>query len=111
MGFDPHGNQKTPIALYWNLRNEGGHLLLVDFHKNEQVASDIVHNGFHLAELTDTMAKIGYKDIQSETCGFFRAARLELMKRKHSKIENSQNYDLFSNRPLFDRRGIVGGKL
>ncbi len=51
----------------YDVLNEGGHLLIIDFNKNEQIASDIVHNGFDQIELTDIMAKIGYKDIQSKT--------------------------------------------
>ncbi|MFJ7732870.1 class I SAM-dependent methyltransferase [Lysinibacillus sp. NPDC097231] len=46
---------------------EGGHLLIVDFNKNENIVSDIVHNGFNLEELTDIMTKIGYRDIQFKT--------------------------------------------
>lgn len=50
-----------------NVLNEGGHLLIVDFDKNEKVVSDIVHNGFNQEELTDLMTKIGYTNIQSKT--------------------------------------------
>lgn len=46
--------------------NEGGHLLIVDFDKNENVVSEFVHNGFNHQELTGTMTSIGYKDIQIE---------------------------------------------
>jgi ubiquinone/menaquinone biosynthesis C-methylase UbiE len=47
--------------------NVGGHLLIVDFNKNEKIVSDMVHNGFDQVKLTDMMTKIGYKDIQSKT--------------------------------------------
>jgi ubiquinone/menaquinone biosynthesis C-methylase UbiE len=47
--------------------NEGGHLVIVDFDKNEKVVSDIVHNGFNQDELTGMMTKIGYRNIQSKT--------------------------------------------
>jgi len=46
---------------------DDGHLLIVDFDKNEAIVSDIVHNGFHQAELAEIMAGIGYKQIQSKT--------------------------------------------
>jgi len=51
--------------------NEGGHLLVVDFDKNDRVVSDLVHNGFDQAELRERMGRIGYRDIRSETfyCG------------------------------------------
>lgn len=55
------------LSRLFDVLNEGGHLLIVDFHKNEKVVSDIVHNGFNPEELTDMMTKIGYKDIQFKT--------------------------------------------
>ncbi|MCD1261713.1 class I SAM-dependent methyltransferase [Paenibacillus athensensis] len=64
-------------ALLTRLRsmlNEGGHLLIVDFDKNEHVASPLVHNGFDQAKLADLMTKIGYTGIQSRT--FYTGQRL-----------------------------------
>lgn len=55
------------LARLFDVLNEGGHLLIVDFNKNEKIVSDIVHNGFNQAELTAIMTKIGYKNIQSHT--------------------------------------------
>jgi ubiquinone/menaquinone biosynthesis C-methylase UbiE len=55
------------LSRLYDVLNEGGHLLIVDFNKNENIVSDIVHNGFNQAELTDMMMKIGYRDIQSQT--------------------------------------------
>ncbi|MBD3922780.1 class I SAM-dependent methyltransferase [Paenibacillus sp. PR3] len=54
------------LSRLFGVLNEGGHLLIVDFDHNENVVSDIVHNGFDHQELTDTMTRIGYKDIQIE---------------------------------------------
>ncbi|MFD2615301.1 class I SAM-dependent methyltransferase [Paenibacillus gansuensis] len=58
---------ESVLSRLFKVLNEGGHLLIVDFDKNEEVASEIVHNGFIQAELKDLMMKIGYKDIQSRT--------------------------------------------
>jgi SAM-dependent methyltransferase len=55
------------LSRLFDVLNEGGHLLIVDFDKNENIVSDIVHNGFNQAELTNMMTKIGYKNVQSET--------------------------------------------
>lgn len=55
------------LSRLFNVLNEGGHLIIVDFNKNEKIVSDLVHNGFNQAALTDMMTKIGYKDIQSKT--------------------------------------------
>ncbi|MDR7317161.1 hypothetical protein [Brevibacillus nitrificans] len=62
------------LSRLFDVLKEGGHLLIVDFDKNENVASDIVHNGFHQAELTEMMSKIGYKKIQSKT--FYRGSKI-----------------------------------
>ncbi|MGN7470673.1 class I SAM-dependent methyltransferase [Brevibacillus sp. SAFN-007a] len=55
------------LSRLFDVLKEGGHLLIVDFDKNEQVVSAIVHNGFHQAELAALMTKIGYRQIQSKT--------------------------------------------
>ena len=47
------------LSRLFDVLNVGGHLLIVDFNKNEKVVSDIVHNGFNPEELTDIMTKIG----------------------------------------------------
>ena len=55
------------LSRLFDILNEGGHLLIVDFNKNEKIVSDIVHNGFNPEELADIMTKIGYRDIQFKT--------------------------------------------
>lgn len=55
------------LSRLYEVLNAGGHLLIVDFDKNEEIVSDMVHNGFDQIELTDTMTKIGYRAIQSKT--------------------------------------------
>jgi ubiquinone/menaquinone biosynthesis C-methylase UbiE len=55
------------LSRLYDVLNVGGHLLIVDFNKNEEIVSDMVHNGFDQVKLTDVMTKIGYRDIQSKT--------------------------------------------
>lgn len=55
------------LSRLYDILNEGGHLLIVDFNKNEKILSDMVHNGFDQVKLADIMTKIGYRDIQSKT--------------------------------------------
>lgn len=62
------------LSRLFEVLNGGGHLLIVDFDKNEKVASDLVHNGFNRSELADMMTRIGYDDIQSET--FYAGSRI-----------------------------------
>lgn len=55
------------LSRLYEVLNVGGHLLIVDFNKNEKIVSDMVHNGFDQIELTNIMTKIGYKNVQSKT--------------------------------------------
>jgi ubiquinone/menaquinone biosynthesis C-methylase UbiE len=51
----------------YDVLNPGGHLIIVDFIKNEAVMSDKVHNGFDVNDIITVMTKIGYVDMQSKT--------------------------------------------
>ena len=62
------------LSRLYEVLNESGHLLIIDFNKNEKIVSDMVHNGFDQLELTDIMAQIGYRDIQSKT--FYTGSKL-----------------------------------
>jgi ubiquinone/menaquinone biosynthesis C-methylase UbiE len=54
------------LSRLYDVLNEGGHLVIIDFNKNEQIVSDIVHNGFDQIELANTMTKIGYKNCDAK---------------------------------------------
>ncbi len=62
------------LSRLYKILKKNGHLLIVDFNKNENIVSDIVHNGFDQRELSDVMKKIGYRDIQSKT--FFTGSKI-----------------------------------
>lgn len=55
------------LSKLYDVLNDGGQLLIVDYNKNENVVSDFVHHGLSQVELTNIMTKIGYNDIQSKT--------------------------------------------
>jgi len=55
------------LSRLYDALNDGGHAIIVDFDKNDQVESEFVHNGFRQEELATTMERIGYRDIRSET--------------------------------------------
>ena len=65
---------KLVLSRLYEILNTNGHLLIIDFNKNENIASDMVHNGFDQSELSDVMKKIGYRDIQSKT--FFTGSKI-----------------------------------
>ncbi|MGC7872056.1 class I SAM-dependent methyltransferase [Desulfosporosinus sp. SYSU MS00001] len=62
------------LARLYDILNPGGHLIIVDFNKNEEVSSDLVHNGFDQEELIDLMTKLGYRAFQSKT--FYAGSKL-----------------------------------
>jgi ubiquinone/menaquinone biosynthesis C-methylase UbiE len=55
------------LSRLYDVLNPGGHLLIVDFNKNEEIVSDMVHNGFDQTKLTGIMTEMGYRDIKSKT--------------------------------------------
>lgn len=55
------------LSRLYEVLNPEGHLLIVDFNKNEGVISDKVHNGFDQEKLIGLMTRIGFKEIKSET--------------------------------------------
>lgn len=55
------------LSRLYDVLNPGGCIIIVDFNKNDQVFSDLVHNGFVQAELIELMTTIGYKEIESKT--------------------------------------------
>lgn len=58
---------KFVLSRLYDVLNVGGHIIIVDFNKNEEVVSDMVHNGFNQERLIELMTIIGYKEIQSKT--------------------------------------------
>lgn len=55
------------LSRLYEVLNSEGHLVIVDFNKNQEVVSDKVHNGFDQGELADLMTKIGFKETKSKT--------------------------------------------
>lgn len=60
-------NIKLILSRLYEVLNENGRLIIVDFNKNNQIVSDLVHNGFDQEELAEIMTEIGYKNIQTKT--------------------------------------------
>ncbi len=55
------------LSRLYNVLNENGHLIIVDFDKNEAISNDMVQNGFEQKKLTEHMKQFGYRDIRSKT--------------------------------------------
>lgn len=65
---------KSVLLKLYDVLNPGGHLIIIDFNKNDEITSDIVHNGFYQEMLTNIMSKTGYKNIRSRT--FHKGSKL-----------------------------------
>ncbi|MDL2300172.1 class I SAM-dependent methyltransferase [Clostridiaceae bacterium OttesenSCG-928-D20] len=60
-------NPEPLIAELFGLLNPGGHLIIVDFDKNEAIISSEVHNGFVQSELICALKSIGFSDASAYT--------------------------------------------
>jgi predicted TPR repeat methyltransferase len=69
---------KALIAVMSGLLKPGGHLIIIDFDKNEQVESPDVHNGFHQSSLCELLRSLSLEVILSET--FYHGERLFMNK-------------------------------
>lgn len=62
------------LSALYDMMPFGGHLLIVDFDKNDQVVSEMVHPGFDQEQLKQVLQKIGYQNIHSKT--FYSGSRI-----------------------------------
>jgi ubiquinone/menaquinone biosynthesis C-methylase UbiE len=51
----------------FNVLNEGGKLIIIDFDKNKEIYHPKVHNGFVHEELKKTLSDVGFKSIEIKT--------------------------------------------
>ncbi|PKM72957.1 MAG: methyltransferase type 12 [Firmicutes bacterium HGW-Firmicutes-16] len=81
---------ESVLSRLYDVLNEGGHLLIVDFDKNDEIVSELVHNGFDQASLVNIMSKMGYKDIQTKT--FYAGSKIFMGHDASMFILDSQKY-------------------
>ncbi|MCL2520772.1 MAG: class I SAM-dependent methyltransferase [Spirochaetaceae bacterium] len=65
--------QSVLMALAAMLKQDG-HLIIVDFNKNEAVSSDLVHNGFEQVQLINQLKDLSFKQVSGKT--FYEGANL-----------------------------------
>lgn len=65
---------KRILQSVFEILNEGGKLIIVDFDKNERVTHPKVHNGFSHDELKKLLSEIGFKQIEIKT--FYHGTRV-----------------------------------
>lgn len=66
-------NTQLILSQLFEVLKPDGHLIIVDFDKNEDIISDKVHNGFIQSELKDLLQELGFQWVESETF-YHRAA-------------------------------------
>jgi ubiquinone/menaquinone biosynthesis C-methylase UbiE len=58
----------------FNILNDGGKLIIIDFDKNEKISHPKVHNGFSHEELKKQLSSVGFKSIEMKT--FYHGHRI-----------------------------------
>lgn len=69
---------KQILKEMFNLLNDGGKLIIVDFDKNDQIYHPKVHNGFTHEELTTILTEIGFRSIEMKT--FYHGSEIFMKK-------------------------------
>lgn len=60
-------NTEKVLQQLFDVLNEGGQLIIVDFDKNEQISHPTVHNGFIHEDLRNLLSEIGFKSTEIKT--------------------------------------------
>ncbi|WP_313800319.1 class I SAM-dependent methyltransferase [Cytobacillus sp.] len=62
------------LQAMFNILNDGGKLIIIDFDKNEKINHPKVHNGFSHEDLKKRLSEVGFKSIEIKT--FFHGNRI-----------------------------------
>ena len=65
---------KKILQELFNVLNNGGKLIIIDFDKNDKISHPKVHNGFSHEELKKILSEIGFKSIEIKT--FYHGNRI-----------------------------------
>ncbi|MBP2078421.1 class I SAM-dependent methyltransferase [Oceanobacillus polygoni] len=65
---------KKILQALFNILNDGGKLIIIDFDKNDKINHPKVHNGFLHEELKEKLAEIGFKSSEMKT--FYHGNRI-----------------------------------
>lgn len=58
---------KKILQELFNILNDGGKLIIIDFDKNDKINHPKVHNGFSHEELKKRLSEVGFKSIEIKT--------------------------------------------
>ena len=65
---------KKILQELFNIINDGGKLIIIDFDKNDKINHPKVHNGFSHEELKKRLSEVGFKSIEIKT--FYHGNRI-----------------------------------
>ena len=65
---------KKILQELFNILNDGGKLIIIDFDKNDKISHPKVHNGFSHEELKKRLSEVGFKSIEIKT--FYHGNRI-----------------------------------
>ncbi|WP_078414639.1 class I SAM-dependent methyltransferase [Priestia abyssalis] len=65
---------KKILQELFNILNNGGKLIIIDFDKNDKINHPKVHNGFSHEELKKILSEVGFKSIEMKT--FYHGNRI-----------------------------------
>ncbi|RSD28642.1 class I SAM-dependent methyltransferase [Mesobacillus subterraneus] len=65
---------KKILEELFNILNDDGKLIIIDFDKNDKISHPKVHNGFSHEELTKILSEVGFKSIEMKT--FYHGKRI-----------------------------------
>lgn len=71
-------NSDLILARLYEILKKDGHLIIVDFDKNQVIISDKVHNGFEQKELIRLVKQVGFASVSSHT--FYHGQRIFMNK-------------------------------
>lgn len=71
----------------FNILNDGGKLIIIDFDKNDKINHPNVHNGFSHEDLKKKLSEVGFKSIEIKT--FFHGHRIFMNQDASMFISNS----------------------
>lgn len=67
-------NSRLILSRLYDVLKKGGHLLVIDFDKNPNITSELVHNGFEQKELIQLLKEIGFSAAKART--FYEGKRI-----------------------------------
>src|SRR5690625_1743149 len=78
---------KNILQELFNVLNNGGKLIIIDFDKNDNIYHPKVHNGFSHEELKERLSEVGFKSIEMRT--FYHGSRIFMNQDASMFIANS----------------------